>query len=269
VDRSYNRAAALVKIALIEPESRWTAAAQSVRGYIVGGDTPPAAGYKYNLDSANDAIYSSPGLATQHLTQLRTNTRAFLNEYKLIVNGGNKGQGPLEYGFYMEDRAWRLDCMMPFKGRVKVKAINVPATTYRSIQANPGQITATLSSVDNSMDLMLTTQFTGCCYCFEANGGNLAAAHIDPEGKTTGVTGQQISQALRDNGGFQNGIGGTFKAYGRVADGSGIYGYPQSAQQMIIVAVKRTGNWRVYAQIDKGNDTLVVNRIDKASAKDQ
>src|SRR6516165_8912296 len=96
VDRSYNRAAALVKIALIEPESRWTAAAQSVRGYIVGGDTPPAAGYKYNLDSANDAIYSSPGLATQHLTQLRTNTRAFLNEYKLIVNGGNKGQGPLE-----------------------------------------------------------------------------------------------------------------------------------------------------------------------------
>jgi hypothetical protein len=92
------------------------------------------------------------------------------------------------------------------------------------------------------------------------NGANLAPVHIDP-GKGTGITGRQISQQLRNNGGFSNGNGGTFKAYGRVNPGAGLFGYSQAAHQTIIVAVKRGGGWRVFAQIDMGTN-LTVERID-------
>jgi hypothetical protein len=42
------------------------------------------------------------------------------------------------------------------------------------------------------------------------------------------------------------------RAKGRVNPNLGLFGYPQTAQQMIIVDVKKAGEWRVYAQIDMG-----------------
>jgi hypothetical protein len=113
--------------------------------------------------------------------------------------------------------------------------------------------------------MMLTTQFTGCTYCFmvSGDGTSLVAAHIDPGGgvgRTSPHTGESISQALRANGGFNNGNGGVFRAYGRVAD-AGPFGYPKSATQMIITALKHHGRWQIYAQIAEGNG-FRVERID-------
>ena len=246
-DRAYRRACILMKCALAVPETQWTATAALINGY-----TSNFSGcYMLNLEESRDKIYSSTSIARQNLTLLKTHPKQFLNQYKIIVNGKPQGQR-LSYGFYMEKAIYRLDCWFPFRGLVTEDAINVPATPYASVQNNLGNIQATLSSVDTSYDLMLTTQFTGCCYCFMVNGGDLAAAHIDPQGKTTGITGQHISQQIRANGGFSNGNGGTFEAYGRIAVGSGLFGYPQTAQQMIIVAVKKAGAWRLYAQSDMG-----------------
>lgn len=199
-------------------------------------------------------------MAQVNLDLLQADPTQFLTTYKLTINGRSAAQ-KWPYGFYMKKGTYRLDCLSPGDGQVTVEAINVPATPYTAVQANPGNIAATLSSLDAGCTLMLTTQFTGCCYCFMTHGGNLAAAHIDPQGRTTGTTGQTISQALRTNGGFSNGIGGTFKAYGRIDNGSGLFGYPQTAQQMTIVAVKRSGAWEVYAQIDMGTHRDV-ERID-------
>jgi hypothetical protein len=157
----------------------------------------------------------------------------------------------------MRKGAYTLDCIGTFRGKIQINAINVPATPYSRVQGSPGALTATLSSLDPSCNLMLTTQFIGCCYCFMVNETNLAAAHIDPEKK---VTGQHVSQQLRAHGGFSNGVGGTFRAYGRVDDGSRTYGYPQSAYQMIIVAVRQRA-WEVYAQIAR-EKTWDTRRID-------
>jgi hypothetical protein len=97
-----------------------------------------------------------------------------------------------------------------------------------------------------------------------ADGASLVAAHIDPGGgigRTTTHTGQSVSQALRANGGFRNGNGGTFRAYGRVNDENRDFGYPMSADQMIIAALKVENRWRVYAQITEGTGWRV-KRID-------
>lgn len=247
VDRTYRRATILVKCALVEPETQWAATAAQVNNSTHTFANP----YTWALEASRDKLFSSPAAARENLNLLKTHPKSFLNQHKLIVNGRPQGQR-FSYGFYMENGIYNLDCNMPFKGLITEDAINVPATPYGNVQNNLGNIQATLSSVDTNCDLMLTTQFTGCCYCFMVNGANLAAAHIDPQGRTTGITGQHISQQIRANGDFSNGNGGTFEAYGRIAVGSGLFGYPQTAQQMIIVAVKKAGTWRVYAQIDMG-----------------
>lgn len=254
--RAYRRATILLKCAIEEPETRWTATANLINTY----SSNFATWYEWGVRDVRDHVYSMPGVARADLDLLRQHPRRFLTTYKLVVNGKSNA-GAIPYGFRMRAGAYELDCLQPGLARVQVRAINVPATSYSSVQGNPGQVTATLSSIDNGCDLMLTTQFTGCCYCFMTSGGNLAAAHIDPQGHATGVTGQTVSQAMRDNGGFQNGNGGTFQAYGRVADGSAEFGYPQSATQMIVVAVKRGGAWRVYSQTELAG-ALTVRRLD-------
>lgn len=247
VDRSYRRAAIMLKCVLLAPETQWAATALQVNNNAQNF----ANLYRFNVNDSRDAVYSSPGVARANLDLLKAHPKRFLNQFKVVVNGRAQGQA-FPYGFYMFNGVYKLDCLHPGNGRITETAINVPATPYANVQNHLGNIQATLSSVNNHCDLMLTTQFTGCCYCFMPNGANLAAAHIDPQGLVTGITGQQISAQLRANGGFSNGNGGNFQAYGRVDVNSGLFGYPQTAQQMIIIAVKKAGAWRVYAQTDMG-----------------
>jgi len=255
-DRAYRRAAILLRCALKEPQTEWVKTANGTNS-----STKPASGvYASALNEGRDGHFSSAAVAQANLDLLQAHPRRFLGQFKLTINGKSTSQR-CTYGFYMVGGTYKLDCYFPGLGNVTVDAINVPATPYVNVQGNPGAIPATLSSLSAACTLMLTTQFTGCSYCFMVNGGSLAAAHIDPQGKATGTTGQQVSQDMRANGGFANGNGGTFKAYGRIADGSGLFGYPMAAQQMTIVGVKRGVDWRVYAQIELG-DHRDVERID-------
>jgi hypothetical protein len=255
-DRAYRRASIMLQCALAEPQANW---ATIVRGVNVSTD-PELGKYVTGLNQGRDGHFSSAAVAQENLNLLQAHPRRFLERFKLTINGKPTSQR-CTYGFYMVGGTYKLDCILPGRGQVTVDAINVPATPYARVQAAPANITATLSSLDAACTLMLTTQFTGCCYCFMVNGGALAAAHIDPQGKATGTTGQQVSQDMRDNGGFANGNGGTFKAYGRIADGAGVLGYPMATQQMTIVGVKRGADWRVYAQIELGTHREV-ERID-------
>ena len=94
---------------------------------------------------------------------------------------------------------------------------------------------------------------------FESGG-----THIDPGGgvgRTSTHTGESVSKALRENGGFRNGNGGVFRAYGRVSNGAE-YGYPLTASQMIITALKGKSGWKIFAQIAEANG-FRVERIDK------
>jgi len=252
-DRKYRRAMILLKCAIVDPNGNWAQLAQGVNNQAING---LAVQYGWAMEAARDAAFSTAPLVTNELNQLLTQTRRFMNSYKLVVNGQPNG-GLIQYGFYMQQGAYYLDCFQAQHG-AQVQAINIPAQPYAGIVNTLGQIQATLADIAQGHTLALTTQFTGCCYCFERQGTNLAAAHIDPQGRATGVTGQQIQQALQ-GGGFANTIGGPFRAYGRVNGNQ--FGYPQAAQQMIVVAVARNNRWRVYAQIDLGNNNIQVERL--------
>ena len=259
-DRALRRATILLQCAVTSPDpAGWAQKRSDVNASKTGflGFYGAALGYAY------DAVCSG-ALAAQNRDFLLASPQEFLEKFKITVTG--KGtSAPFEYGFAMETGAYPILAGNPFQTATKLRAINVPAVLFATVERSLGAITGTRSSDHTDCSLMLTTQFTGCTYCFmvSGDGSSLVAAHIDPGGgvgRTSPHTGESISQALRATGGFDYGNGGVFRAYGRVADG-GPFGYPKSATQMIITALKHNGRWQVYAQIAEGNG-FRVERID-------
>jgi hypothetical protein len=263
-DRTWRRAIILIDCAFNVPDSaNWQQKASDVNKEI----TAFANIYGRALEEAHDNLCSG-ALAAGNLNFLLADPKGFLQKYKIVVSG-KPTSGTFEYGLSMGQGKYKLkpgDTL----STTKLRAINVPAIFYDSVKQSLDSITGTRSS-DYDCSVMLTTQFTGCTYCFmiSADGSSLVAAHIDPGGgvgRTTTNTGQSISQALRANGAFKNGNGGAFRAYGRVNDENLDFGYPMSADQMIITALKVNSHWRVYAQITEGTGWRV-KRIDDVPDK--
>ena len=259
-DRALRRAALLLQCAVTYPDpAEWP----QKRNDVNASKTGFAAFYGAALTSAHDSICSG-ALAGPNRDFLLASPQEFLEKYKITVSGKTTS-GPVEYGFAMEKGAYKILAGNPFQTATKIRAINVPAVLFATVERSLDSITGTRSSDHNDCSVMLTTQFTGCTYCFmvSGDGSSLVAAHIDPGGgvgRTSAHSGESISQALRADGGFQNGNGGVFRAYGRVA-AAGQFGYPKSATQMIITALKHNDRWQVYAQIAEGNG-FRVERID-------
>jgi len=252
--RRFQCARILLMCAIAKKETEWAGEASVTRSIHDHVDD----WYGNALKDSYDAVCSFTGMARARLADLKAHPDTFLRTYKLLVNGRPDSR-MYQYGFYMEGGIYLFDCILPGKANVHVDAVNVPATQYTGVRDTPGEITATLSSDFPAAEMMLTTQFTGCTYCFSVHGGVLAAAHIDP-GRGTGHTGREISKALRNHGGFSNGNGGEFKAYGMRREEDS-FGYPRGALQTIIVGIKQGTTWVVYAQTLLG-DTIRVQQID-------
>ena len=260
-DRAYRRAAILLECAVISPDqATWPGKAK-----VVNTDKASPAGlYTMAFGTAYDAV-GSGAKAGPNLAFLLASPADFLRKYKISVNGRNTA-GPFEYGFAMDGGTYKIKAGNPDQTPTKLRAINVPAVLFDAVERSLDSLTGTRSSDHEDCSIMLTTQFTGCTYCFalSADRSSLVAAHIDPGGgigRTSTHTGESVSKALRENGGFRNGNGGVFRAYGRVSNGAE-YGYPLTASQMIITALKGKSGWKVFAQIAEANG-FRVERIDK------
>jgi hypothetical protein len=260
-DRAYRRAAILLKCAIIDPNQATWAGESSATNR---DKTSPADLYKLTFPTAYDAVCSG-SKAGPNLAFLLASPREFLEKYKISVTG-RPTSGPFEYGFAMDGGTYKITAGNPGQTPTKFRAINVPAVLFEKVERSLDSLTGTRSSDYDDCSVMLTTQFTGCTYCFmvSADRSSLVAAHIDPGGgvgRTSTHTGETVSKALRENGGFRNGNGGVFRAYGRVSDKS-LYGYPLTATQMIITALKGKNGWKVFAQIAEANG-FRVERIDR------
>jgi len=175
-----------------------------------------------------------------------------------------------EYSFFMRDGGYKL---VPYAQnppvQVKLHGINMPATPFSTVKDNlkglPGVHTADYNDRPFGSNLLLTTQFSGCSYCFSVSVDrrSLITAHIDPE-KGKGVDGADIGKRLGAEGGFANGNGGTFRAYGRTTDRSK-FGYGDGS--MVIVAVRRDGTWEIWAQLTEVSGNVIVERIDNQVKK--
>ena len=261
-DRARRRATILLQCALIDTDpAGWDQKRDDTNNNRGGTE---ANLYGFALETAHDRIGSTDKAGT-NLALLRASPNEFLTKYKVTLNG-KPTAGRYEYGFLMEKGGYKMQVGNPNQTPTSLLAINVPAVMFDTVERSLDTLTGTRSSDYDDCNVMLTTQFTGCTYCFmlSADGSSLVAAHIDPGGgigRTSNHTGESVSKALRENGGFRNGNGGVFRAYGRVADATQ-FGYPKSAQQMIITALKRNGRWRIYAQITEQNG-FKVERLDK------
>jgi len=259
--RHYARSAILLKCALGVKQSDW----KNETAFVKGGDGNYKNAYQLVSQFVRDALFSTVPALSNMLEKLRANPIDILEKYKFTIDGGTKAGNPVTYGVWMAQGGYKINCMgMGPIGHHLITALNIPATSYADIQDSPNAIAGLSSTVHQGTDLMFTTQFTGCSFCFKKSpdGANIKAAHIDP-GKGNGApSGKALSQTLRDTGGFEGADAGEFKVYGRVENRSNTFGYPESAGQMTIIGVRKGAQWQLYSQITSLSGALIAKRID-------
>ena len=255
--RNYARAAIFLDCAIRYPNTpaEWPKMQRKVAGW---SNSPNVKLFFTNqLAEVRDAVFSSRSVATRHIQNFQEHPVRWLNKYRLLVSTGSSAEVK-PFGFFMVDGKYNLDAGTPGRGQVQVNALCLIPVTYNNVKAHADQVPAT-STAGRKCDLVLTTQFTGCSYCFSIQNGELTTAHIEP-GRGTTNTGSGVSNDMRTNGAFAGGKHADFKAYGRVDLGSAEFGY-QACDQMIAIGMKRPGSgWRIYAQM-ASNNTLTAKRI--------
>ena len=262
--RQYRRAAILLRAALMPMGNTFAQLANQVNT----NPATPATQYQTYLNSARDEVYSQAVVANNELALLAIHPRRFLTRWRLAVTG-TPIAGVLNYDVTMSNGIYRLDCTGANPGNTVFPALNIPARAYAGVQGNLGAIPGT-SSVGHAANVALTTQFTGCSFCFQIDNTvpELIATHLDPTAAVGGgwlpvpqqLTGQFIRGQLIAHGAFAAGNGGVFTVFGR--DLAAPYAY--GAVRVIIVSVFRNAEWRVYAQLqDVVNAQWAVHRIDQ------
>ena len=111
---------------------------------------------------------------------------------------------------------------------------------------------------------MVTTQFTGCTFCFKNSGGTIHAAHIAPSNKISPKEGQNVvsidptklAEQLADDGNFSNADGaGNFHVYGRdhgkhTFDNGYLYksGSSGATNWMTVIGFRTDVGWAIFTQ---------------------
>ncbi len=260
-DRASRRAQILLQCALVKRnKADWPAVKHFVNHSSLGTTIKGA------MDMAHDAIYSGQAQGDTNKNRLITHTREFLERFRVSV-ASKPAAGIYEHSFFMLNGEYRITPYVQNPpSAVSVSAMNMPATKFSLVKDNlgaiPGMHTATYNEEPLGSNLLLTTQFSGCSYCFMLNAdrSSLITAHIDPE-KGQGVDGAAIAKRLAATGSFANGNGGVFRVYGRTTDDSK-FGYGDG--NMIIIAVRRDGKWEIWAQLTAVSGARTVERIDNS-----
>jgi hypothetical protein len=224
------------------------------------------------LSSCFDAAASSPAMGKSMIDALKTDPRGFL-QTKCIVPSCGMQPGLQWFTVEHNSDKWKINVSSTKPtGFASLQALVVPPTLFNTVGAD-GTLVGTASD-GSGAEVMLTTQFTGCSFCFSINGTSLVAAHVDPGGgvgRTGGTTGEDARKTMVTHTGFRNGNGGTFKVYGRLATSSDGYGYGNirdtasriASRQMAIIGLLGKNGWKLWSQQVFVDGAIVVQRIDK------
>jgi len=157
----------------------------------------------------------------------------------------------------------------------RLQAVNVPAIPWDLV---PNRITgSTFAGIVGTeltvADVMVSTQFTGCAFCFKEVAGRLFAAHIMPDNGNAAIPGSGIELAnqlagqrpLVGGGDFSNAPpGGTFKVYGRgysnIPSLPSGYVYTGPPSSMTIIGFRKH-NWQFFSQELSATKQLSVHPI--------
>ena len=265
-ERNYRRAAILLHAIFSETKHLNT----DRKAINANDQRTPAEGFRTALVSACDKYFTRYDVAASNFNLLRTNPTHFLQSFQVSVNSGpTNDQDVSDYEVEMMNGLYKLRAAGSGANLYKFSALNVKAQLYKDL-VDKKKIKATNSSSDPSRTLMLTTQFSGCTFCYQEEGGNLLAAHIDPRSSTSAaatsvfIDGVTMAKNLQASGGFEGATGSEFKTLGRSDDGAGVSACYGTGSKAIVVAVKRTNDWTIFVQRQTGSYSSDVIRIDNA-----
>lgn len=262
-----------------------------------------------NLDAAlEDAIlkasvFHSPAAAADVFTHdVMAHTRRFLTAHKVIVQGVGTGAAKftnvanpdftnvLNFHFQYNpsrDRFVFAGNANPNSAAHTFQTVSVPAVTWYDVPGNGGEIApsphADFSQILGcelvNANFMLTTQFTGCAFCWTDNGGVLRAAHVAPaKPNYTDLAlptshpggGNGLAQRIAAQGnaaGMANAGPAALSLFGRGAGnappiGGGNSFYPNANLTYATIIGRNVGGWKFYMQaIDNGGNISEARRI--------
>lgn len=266
-----------------------------------------------NLDAAlgeailKASVYASPAAgADVFTTEVAAHPRRFLNAHKVIVLGLSTGSAKFSnlaspsfanvLTFYFQydpghDRFVFNGNLNPQYGAGHpFTTVSVPAVNWYDVPGNggehaplvPANFAQLLGCELTGANFMVTTQFTGCTFCWTDHGGMVRACHIGPTkagypsaalatsypGGGNAVAQRMIAQGNPPPGGIgvaaamANAAGGALRVFGRGAGNApAIAGgnpfYPNANLEYATIIGRNAGGWRFYLQaIDSGTHQI-------------
>lgn len=203
-------------------------------------------------------------------TDLAAHPQRFLRVNRVMM--GNLRGGNQAVFFYDYPRStYRFDQQPPAQVRnpCRLPAVIVPAVVWDQVPGRTnsqvaGSFAGIVGTELTGATTMVSTQFSGCSFCFKVVGPRIFAAHIMPDdGAGSAVTGGGAALARQLAGQVAGITGGNFTAPGNGAGQFHVYGagwsnlpafpngYPVRAaadQYMNIFGVVKGGAWRIYSQ---------------------
>jgi len=256
-----------------------------------------------NLDAALAAaikkasVYATPGGAADVFNEVFTDTRKFLTAHKVIVWGATAGDDKFKnllsptytnvLTFYFQydvttDRFVFGRQAGPMNGAAhSFQTVSVPGIAWQDVPnvgAAPGNFAQILGCELTGATFMLTTQFTGCTFCWTTHGGIVRAAHIGPVRKgrdddpanptipypgggnaaATRIVAQGAAAGMANAGGPANAGGAALHVFGRGAGNAPVAAgnpfYPSATLEYGTIIGRNNGaGWKFYLQaIDSG-----------------
>ncbi len=210
------------------------------------------------------------------LDDLRNNTLRFLQTYPLSVFGSQTDGSMNQYFVYEKPSQPDTPSKFAFYSAVMnkhfpkspaVPVANVPGVVWRDVPnrgttSTSGSFAAIQGTDLGTETIMLTTQFSGCSFCYKSHAGATFAAHIMPGSesiKGSDIAGGgkelarqlagQVATVVAGNFAAPAAAGGQFYVFGR--DYSNIPGKTNGysgATAMTLIGIKRAHVWEFYSQ---------------------
>jgi len=247
------------------------------------------------------AVVASPaGAAHVFLNEFATHPQRFLRVHRIFARGSTAGRqrfevagGPytnvMNFSFYYEPGFDRFElAVIPLNAAVGpgyvFATVSVPAVHWSDVPgvaAQPGNFAGVLATELSGASYMVTTQFTGCSFCFKGAGQVMHAAHISPAGDVNKVNyvgaGTALANRIVNHGGAFANVGGAaaLNVFGNgagnavlPAGGNGFYPVKTAPAQagfmkwMTVFGLRKNGvDWRIYTQSVDGVDAIMPGSV--------
>lgn len=225
---------------------------------------------KHKLEVAFDNAMLKEGnavLLSEKLHELIVTPVAFLSKQVLSITVGGKDRGdgfkfsynPAQGGMF------KLGTMGYGAGSVDCPVQIVPAQDFQTYQEDTESgINGT--RIDSRINrVVVTTEFTGCSFCMQGAGGDLMAAHMNPDERKTKISPRTVQSVCSEKGKFSGEGKGKFSVYGRTGEvTTGYLGSDEGGGAMTIIGFygeNPTPGWRLYSQQRMSNGKLLAKKI--------